>query len=142
MKLNPELRRYAWLELSLHRLVVVPLVIAALATLMLLGATKPAEPLAFTALGLFMLATVVWGSLRTIASVTEEVRERTWDFQRMAAVPPLQLALGKMLGAPLLYWYIGFWALLVLLCGHDDQFWLRLEPAQGLGACGFRRVLP
>ena len=113
MKLNPELRRYAWLELSLHRLVVVPLVIAALATLMLLGATKPAEPLAFTALGLFMLATVVWGSLRTIASVTEEVRERTWDFQRMAAVPPLQLALGKMLGAPLLYWYIGFWALLV-----------------------------
>ncbi|WP_374669676.1 hypothetical protein [Ramlibacter sp.] len=113
MKLNPELRRYAWLELNLHRLVVVPVVIAALATLLLLGATKPAEPLAFTALGLFMLATVVWGSLRTIASVTEEVRERTWDFQRMAAVPPLQLALGKMLGAPLLYWYIGFWALLV-----------------------------
>lgn len=113
MKLNPELRRYAWLELTVHRLVAVPLVIAALATLLVLAADRPAEPLAGAAMGLFILATVVWGSLRTIASVTEEVRERTWDFQRMAAVPPLQLALGKMVGAPLLYWYIGLWALLV-----------------------------
>ena len=70
MKLNPELRRYAWLELTVHRLVAVPLVIAALATLLVLAADRPAEPLAGAAMGLFILATVVWGSLRTIASVT------------------------------------------------------------------------
>ena len=30
----------------------------------------------------------------------DEVRERTWDFQRMSALTPAQFAFGKVLGAP------------------------------------------
>ena len=111
--LNPELRRYAWLELSLHRLAAVPLVLLALAGIVLVSADHPAEPLAHGALAVFGALTIVWGAMRAYASVTEEVRDRTWDFQRMAALEPWSLAFGKVLGAPLFNWYIGLWCLLV-----------------------------
>lgn len=113
--MNPELRRYAWLELGLHRLIAVPLVLAALALLVLASAERPAGVLATGALGVFLALTVGWGTLRAYASVGDEVRDRTWDFQRMAALHPRTLALGKVLGAPLLGWYIGAWSLLVYL---------------------------
>jgi hypothetical protein len=112
---NPELRRHAWLELDRHRLVVVPAVLAALVVLVLATAEQPALPIAHGALTVFAVATIGWGALRAYASVVDEVRDRTWDFQRMAAVEPQSLALGKVLGAPLLAWYIGGWCLLAYL---------------------------
>ncbi|HYF18445.1 MAG TPA: hypothetical protein VEA40_11310 [Ramlibacter sp.] len=112
--MNPELRRYAWLELGPHRLLLVPLVLGALAAMPLLTIADPAVPLAWGASGIFVVLTAGWGALRALASVVDEVRDRTWDFQRMAASTPASLAAGKVFGAPLFQWYIGAWCLAVL----------------------------
>jgi hypothetical protein len=112
--MNPELRRYAWLELGLHRLLLVPLVLGALAAIPLATLEQPATGLAWGAFWAFVVLTAGWGSLRALASVADEVRDRTWDFQRMAALTPAALAFGKVFGAPLFQWYAGAWCLGVL----------------------------
>ncbi len=111
--MNPELRRYAWLDLGWHRILIVPLVLGALAALPMFSGAPPAKPLAWGALSIFLVLTCGWGSMRALASVVEEVRDRTWDFQRMGAFTPASLALGKVFGAPLFQWYIGAWCLVV-----------------------------
>lgn len=111
--MNPELRRYAWLDLGLHEIVIAPVVLAALAAMAVAASDKPATLLAWGSLTVFLVITGGWGCLRAWASVTDEVRDRTWDFQRMAAIPSSRIALGKVFGAPLLQWYVGGWCLVV-----------------------------
>ncbi len=110
---NPELRRYAWLELGLHRLVAVPVVLGALAAAIMAISGNPFAALAAASLAVFSIITLGWGTMQAYASVIDEVRDRTWDFQRMAAMGPHALAAGKVLGAPLLSWYIGAWCLVI-----------------------------
>jgi hypothetical protein len=112
---NPELRRYAWLELGTHRIVIVPAVLAALIVIVASVSQHPAEPVAQGALGVFLALTVGWGTTRAYASVIDEVRDRTWDFQRMAALDPRTLAVGKIFGAPMLAWYVGAWCLAIFV---------------------------
>lgn len=112
--MNPELRRYAWLELGTHRLLLTPLVLAALVAIPVASAQVPERQIGFGAVALFLLLTVGWGSMRALSSVTDEVRDRTWDFQRMAAFTPAELATGKVLGAPIFQWYVGAWCLAVM----------------------------
>lgn len=113
--MNAEIRRHAWLDLGWHRLLIAPLVLAALAVIPLATVAAPASPLAWGAAALFLVLTIGWGSLRALASVSDEVRERTWDFQRMAATTAADLALGKVFGAPLYQWYVGAWCLAVFV---------------------------
>lgn len=110
--MNPELRRHLWTDLGLHARIIVPLVLGALAASVLAGGSQRAlEHLADGAATLFVVLTIGWGSMRAFNSVTEEVRDRTWDFQRMAAISPASMALGKVFGAPILPWYVGLWCL-------------------------------
>ncbi|MBK0392493.1 hypothetical protein [Ramlibacter algicola] len=113
--MNPEIRRYAWLDLGWHRLVIAPLVLATLAAIPLVAARSPSKALAWGAAGLFLAVTLGWGTMRALASVSEEARERTWDFQRMSASTAAELALGKVFGAPVFQWYVGAWCLAVFL---------------------------
>jgi hypothetical protein len=111
--MNPELRRHAWQDLRLHELLVTPMLIGLLAGTWLAASSAPANGLAWGATSLFVTVTLTWGGMRAFTSVSDEVRDRTWDFQRMTALPPAHIALGKVFGAPLLQWYAGFWCLLV-----------------------------
>ncbi|HEY1227407.1 MAG TPA: hypothetical protein VGF26_08800 [Ramlibacter sp.] len=113
--MNPEIRRHAWLDLGLHRLVIAPLLLAALVGILWMSGTQPAVPIAWGAFALFIAVTVFWGSMRALASVSDEVRDRTWDFQRMAASTARDLALGKVVGAPLYQWYVGAWCLAIFI---------------------------
>ena len=108
---DAELRRHAWLDLGLHRLVAVPLVLSVLAGMVIALADDAAETLASASLIVFGVVTIGWGAMRAYASVVEEVQERTWDFQRMSALDPRALAWGKVFGAPVLAWYVGLWCL-------------------------------
>lgn len=112
MTLNPELRRYMWLELSRHRMLAVPLLIAAFITLAM-TTDRPAQYIFTGAVTVFIIMVTVIGSVRAYGSVTDEVRDRTWDFQRMSALQPWSLALGKIFGAPVFCWYVGLWTLAV-----------------------------
>jgi hypothetical protein len=105
--MNPELRRNLWLELSLHRLVAVPVALGLVLLLAYkLGEADPYPPMAATAMGLF-IACAMWGGVQAGDSVLGEVRARTWDGQRMSAIEPWAMTWGKLAGAPAFAWYGG-----------------------------------
>jgi hypothetical protein len=114
--MNAELRRYVWLELTTFRLIATPIIVAIVVFLIVASAgQKPWDTVASASLAAFSLSVFIVGSARAFASVTEEVRDRTWDFQRMSALPPWSLAVGKIVGAPLFMSYIGLCCMLAFL---------------------------
>ena len=118
---NPELRRNLWLELSLHRLLAAPAVIALCALLVVAASNNDAlEKLAVTALYGFVAIVLLWGTQLAGASVVEESRDRTWDAQRMSAIGPWTMTWGKLLGAPAFAWYGGLILLLIFLATGSD----------------------
>ena len=85
--MNPELQRNWWLEITPHRLGLMPAVIFASAALV--RAFDPTHAMVSSiALVVFMLLTIAWGARLAANSVLEEARDRTWDIQRMAALSP------------------------------------------------------
>jgi hypothetical protein len=113
--MNPEFRRNLWLELTLHRLVAMPAVLVLVLALVYAatddGSTSVATAAALIAAGLLG----IWGARCAADSVMDEVRERTWDAQRMSAIGPWAMAWGKLLGAASFAWYGGLLALGALL---------------------------
>ena len=121
--MNPELQRNLWLEVTLHRLVLVPGVIFAGAAV--LHAIDPTGTLLNKiALVSFLITTMVWGARQAANSVLEEARTHTWDIQRMCALSPWRMTWGKLLGATAMSWYAGICCLLLFIgsgagTGHD-----------------------
>lgn len=113
--MNPELRRYLWLELGVHRRIAAPAALFLVFALFAVGegpewASKlytPASVIAFVALYL-------WGARQVAGAVAEEVRDGTWDAQRLSALSPWDMAWGKLLGAPVFAWYVGTMAVAVM----------------------------
>lgn len=107
--LNPEIKRYQWLEFSLQRLVVMPLVLG----IIFFIAYKADEwkSVAFTAEFIFFTLVFLWGGHKAAESVLEEVQENTWDFQRLSSQSPWNLSWGKLLGAASYCWYGALMAL-------------------------------
>ena len=100
--MNAELRRYVWLELTTFRLIATPVIVAIVVFLIVASVGEaPWDIIASASLAAYSLCVFIVGSARAFSSVTEEVRDRTWDFQRMSALPPWSLAVGKIVGAPL-----------------------------------------
>jgi hypothetical protein len=106
---NPEFRRQVWLELTPHRLVVMPLILGLLLAFIYLTAAgvqaDGGTAAASAALWIFGGLLILWGTRLAGDAITEEVRGHTWDQQRMSALPPWQLAWGKLLGGPIFPWY-------------------------------------
>lgn len=112
--MNPELQRNLWLEITPHRLALVPAVIVASAALV--HAIDPTNT-AVRSLSVlaFMLLAVLWGARLAANSVLEEAREHTWDIQRMAALSPWSMTWGKLFGATVMAWYGGGCCLVLYL---------------------------
>ncbi|MGE0861277.1 MAG: hypothetical protein AB7P42_19340 [Gammaproteobacteria bacterium] len=110
--MNPELLRNLWLEATPQRLVLVPAVLFSAAALVdVLDPTGLA--VARMALFGFVLLTLVWGARQAANSVLDEARDRTWDVQRMCALPAWPMTWGKLAGTTVLAWYGGACCLLV-----------------------------
>ena len=107
MTLNPEFQRNLWLEISLQRLVAMPVILGAVFVLAGLAGSGSASVIDEAAAMVFIGIVVFWGSRRAAASLAEEVSERTWDGQRMSVLGPWSLVLGKLFGATLFAWYGG-----------------------------------
>ncbi|TVQ82631.1 MAG: hypothetical protein EA357_09315 [Micavibrio sp.] len=103
---NPEIRRYLWSEFTLLRLIAVP---AALLAMFLVGLLKAGAPSTHFLLTVFALVVIYRGTVVAGRAFREEVRNKTWDFQRTSSISPLQLAIGKVLGSTSYIWYCGFW---------------------------------
>ena len=113
--MNAELRRNLWLELTLHRLVALPVGLVLVFMLVYAIANEdPGGSIAATAGALFA-ALALWGGVHAGDAVMGEVRGRTWDGQRMSAIEPWAMTWGKLVGAPAFTWLGGAMCLAVFL---------------------------
>jgi hypothetical protein len=102
--MNPELQRNLWLEASPFRLALIAglllLVFAA-------GSMAPSGMMttSHAALGLYWFFAVLWGTRSAALSVVAEIRERTWDSQKLSAIGPWTMVWGKLFGATAANWF-------------------------------------
>jgi hypothetical protein len=102
--MNPELQRNLWLEASPFRLALIAgLVLLALAATSVaprgLGTTSG------VALALYWFFAVLWGTRNAALSVVAEIRERTWDGQKLSSIGPWEMVWGKLFGATAANWF-------------------------------------
>ncbi len=117
MQLNPELRRNLWLELSVHRLVAMPAILALVLALVYAASNDKLDATAGAAALIAAVLLGIWGTRCAADCVMEEVRARTWDGQRMSAIGPWAMTWGKLFGSASFAWYGGLISLaVVVLC--------------------------
>lgn len=105
---NPELRRLLWLEFTPARIAAVLGGLVALLGLgWLIDGRAAGTTTARFALAGFTLCTLAWGAVQVGSSVLDELRQRTWDQQRMSALTPWTMTWGKLAGAGALPWLGG-----------------------------------
>jgi hypothetical protein len=118
--IDAELRRNLRLEMTTHRLIAIPLLIALCFALAgWFSADSDVESLLL--IGMALLPGL-WGTRLAADALIDEVVGRTWDTQRMSGQGAGSLAWGKLLGATAVTWYGAFWLLAaaspVLLSGR------------------------
>jgi len=123
--MNPEFQRYVWLELTPHRLLVAPLLLGAIFALVyVLNPENSSFPLAVTGYWITLGLGILWGARNASEAVIGELREGTWDQQRLSALGPWSMTWGKLFGAPVFMWYASVPALLLVANGavHRSGF--------------------
>jgi hypothetical protein len=123
--MNPELRRNFWLELTQRRMTQMVVV---LGLILLTVNVTPIGAIGDRAFEfLFYAIVVLWGTRNAAQAVVGEIRERTWDFQRLSALTPFEMTLGKLLGATSYVWFGGLICLAVIVATEFQQ-----DPSQAL----------
>lgn len=125
--MNPELVRNLWLEAT-------PFKLAQTAGLLLLvfglcmavpgGILSPDH----AAMALYWLFAVLWGTRSAAMSVVGEIRERTWDGQKLSSLGPGEMMWGKLLGATSANWFGALPCLVVILM----PVWIGAGPVRAL----------
>jgi hypothetical protein len=109
--MNPEFLRNLWLEAT-------PLRLALIAGLLLLAFTASNAMSAGpqnVALALYWFFVVLWGTRAAALSVVGEIRERTWDGQKLSAIGPVEMVWGKLFGSTIHTWFAGLLCLGAIL---------------------------
>jgi hypothetical protein len=110
--MNPEFQRNLWLEYSNRRAVFMAIT---LGLIFLLGnSTFGSIALRTSAEYAFYVIVVIWGARNAAQAVVGEIRDRTWDGQRLSSLSPFAMTWGKLLGATSFAWLGGALCLLVL----------------------------
>ena len=130
--MSAEFRRNAWVELTVQRL-VLPLVILCLVYVTTRGVTStfgigPGKKIFF---GLFAVICLFWGGKLANDAVPEEIREHTWDTQRMSSVGAWTMTWGKLFGSTIYAWYLSALCLAFYFFGYPlDE--IRAEDLKGV----------
>jgi hypothetical protein len=107
---NPELQRNGRIQLRRGRMLAAAAICAAVSlSFVAVNRSSPASNMrqAFTMIFLLQaVVLVIGGSIYCLQSVQREKDQNTFDFQRITRLTPLQLALGKILGAPALMYFV------------------------------------
>lgn len=119
--MNPELRRNLWLEISTHRLIAMPAVLG-MGFLVVASITDSPwhERVSWVALTVYFVVALFWGARLAAESISDEVRGKTWDLQRMSAIGPWEMTWGKLFGATVFAWYGGLISLAVYMYAARD----------------------
>jgi len=112
--MNPELLRNLWLEATPFRLLQI------VGLLLVVFAVSSAAPRNLltpegAATVLYWFFVVLWGTRNAALSVVGEIRERTWDGQKLSAIGPAGMMWGKLLGSTSANWFGGLICLGVIL---------------------------
>ena len=112
--MNPEFERNVWLELTPRRV----LMMAGLLALTFFAASLadgvewgPSSVASF----LYYAIVVVWGSRNAALSVVGEIRDRTWDMQRLSSLSAATMTWGKLFGSTIYNWLGGAICLAVMM---------------------------
>lgn len=103
MRLSPEFLRNFWLEMSVHRLLMMP--VALVLMFYIAFSVGDWSALHYTSLMIYIVLTMLWGVRLAGESLIDEISNRTWDQQRMGAISPWQMSWGKLFGSTVYIWY-------------------------------------
>lgn len=120
--MNPELQRNVWLNLTLWRLVGMPAVLGMV--FLSAGSLSPGgwlEVVAPIARWFYVALVIVWGTWLAARAVVGEIRDRTWDGQRLSTLGPWTMLWGKLFGSTIYVWYGGVMCLAVILLDALSQ---------------------
>jgi hypothetical protein len=119
--MNPEFRRNLWLEMTPRRVSLMTGILALVFFAAALTGGSAYTP-AGVAVTLYYFIVVLWGTRNAGLSVVGEIRDRTWDSQRLSSLGPAQMTWGKLFGSTIYNWYGGAICLAVILVArfaHD-----------------------
>ena len=111
---NPELRRNFRIELSPKRLVTATIITAVFALIVLPSLTQNRPAGGSRYITLYLMA-ILWsqgitltlgGAISCWRAVRRERELNTFDYQRITRLSPLELAIGKLFGAPALAYFV------------------------------------
>ena len=111
--MNPEFERNLWLELTPRRVLQMVIVLGLI--FLTLKVADPFDGRDRAAEFLFFAIVVIWGTREAAQSVVEEIRDRTWDFQRLSALTPFNMTWGELFGATSYIWLGGLICLAVMI---------------------------
>jgi hypothetical protein len=121
LKINPEFARNITLEFSLQRLVIMPLVLILLSMLIIFNVHEETyHVLHYSAMGVYVFITMVWGLKSASEAVLDEYNDKTWDWQRMTVIGPWKLAWGKLFGSTIYQWYGGLICMVIFFITSVD----------------------
>lgn len=112
MRGNPEFVRNLWLEAKPPRLIAMIALLGALFLLLWLRSGF-SSTLSNTALTIYVAIVFIWGNRLAANSVIQEVNNGTWDSQRMSAISPWAMTIGKLYGSTAFVWLGGLICLAV-----------------------------
>jgi len=116
--MNPEFRRNLWLELTPRRVVFMVAILALIFFAVAVTSDKTSAmfgTIPGTAEFLFWVIAVLWGARNAGLSVVGEIRDRTWDLQRLSSVGAGEMTWGKLFGSTIYNWLGGVICLAVML---------------------------
>jgi len=121
INISPEFSRNLWIELGSHRLLATPLVLASIFFLVYLVTNNSPnsyyQSFYYTGVVLYFAFTMVVGTKSASESISNELKEGTWDSQRMTSISPWAMTWGKLFGSTIFSWYGGLIALCFGLLG-------------------------
>lgn len=129
MRISPEFRRNLWLQLTPMRLWAVPGVILSIFLIIFLIQSNSTDS-EIEAIGrsyhsasllIIGFVTVIVGTVGAALGVLEEIKNRTWDQQRLTSMRPWEMTWGKILGRTALSWYVAMWTIPFALFGALTQ---------------------
>lgn len=128
MNINPEFQRNIWLECSFHKLIMIPAILAIIFIGMVVSINDPQLTAISTtgaALTVYFILIGLWGVKLAANTVTGEVREKTWDNQRMTSSSAWSMTWAKLIGSTLIVWY-GALFCLVFISIYYERDWYAL----------------
>jgi hypothetical protein len=116
--MNPEFERNLWLEMTPRRVILMVGLLALIFVAASLTGGRDSSLFSTvqgTAIFLYYLIVVIWGSRSAALSVVGEIRDRTWDGQRLSSLGAGTMMWGKLFGATVYNWFGGVICLAVAL---------------------------